>query len=211
MSHWFVRRVPVVLLVLVSLTGVATSSTPDAGATTPAACATSALSVVAYGTTVAAGTVGQLFWVADTGAHACTLHGYANVSFSGNYGFVASKKAAVPLAVSEQHGRHYTDIAGVAMNRAPPTVTLSPGGAIASFWIFGTDEPHEMASGRSSRCIASTVMYAWMTGSRARLLVEPVHAGGFDWCGPVTVYPVVAGDTGSDPPYPLGLMFGAPA
>lgn len=210
MSHWFVRRVPVVVVLVVSLSGVATSSTPAASAAPPHACATSELSVISYGVSVAAGTVGQLFWVADTGAHACTLHGYANVSYSGNYGLVASKKAAVPLAVTEHHGRHYADIAGVAPSRALPAVTLSPGGAIASFWIFGTDEPHQTSNGHQSRCIVSSVMYAWMTGSHARLLVEPVHAGNFDWCGAVTVFPVVAGDTGSDPPYPLGRMFGAP-
>jgi hypothetical protein len=166
------------------------------------------LNVIAYNVSVATGTVGELFWVADTGTRACTLRGYASVSYSGNYGFVQSKKPAEPLLVTEGHGRRYVNIAGVAKTRALPTVTLSPGGAIASFWIFGTDMPHRLANGHQSRCIISNVMYVSMTKGASEVVVEPVRAGNFDWCGPVTVYPVVAGDTGSDPPFPLDRMFG---
>jgi len=144
----------------------------------------------------------------STGSRACTLRGYARVTYSGNYGFVQSKKAAQPLAVTVEHGRRYVDIAGVAKDRVLPTVTLAPGGAIASFWIFGTDEPHQLTNGHQSRCIVSDLMYVSMTGGTADLLVEPVRASDFVWCGSVTVYPVVAGDTGSDPPFPLDRMFG---
>jgi hypothetical protein len=166
------------------------------------------LNVSAYNVSVATGTVGQLFWVADTGTRACTLRGYATVAFSGNYGTVQSKQPAQPLAVTEEHGRRYANIAGVPKDRGFPTVTLAPGGAIASFWIFGTDFPHQLADGHQSRCIVSYVMNVSMTRGASELLVEPVRAGNFDWCGSVTVYPVVPGDSGSDPPFPINRIFG---
>lgn len=202
------RRASLFVLVLCLLSAVGPTAASESGATTLAACTTSQLNVIAYNVSVAAGTVGELFWVADTGARACTLRGYARVTYSGNYGFVQSKKPAQPLAVTEEHGRRYVDMAGVAKDRVLPTVTLAPSGAIASFWIFGTDEPHQLADGHQSRCIFSNVMYVWMTRSTSGLLVEPERASNFVWCGPVTVYPVVAGDTGSDPPFPLNRMFG---
>ena len=202
------RRAVTIVLVMGLLSIVGPTAAPESGATTLAACTTSQLNVIAYNVSVAAGTVGELFWVADTGTRACTLRGYASVSYSGNYGIVQSKKSAEPLAVTEEHGRRYVNIAGVAKDRRLPTVTLAPGGAIASFWIFGTDMPHQLANGHQSRCIFSNVMYVSMTKGASEVLVEPVRAGNFDWCGPVTVFPVVAGDTGSDPPFPLDRMFG---
>src|ERR1700722_7605887 len=83
-----------------------------------------------------------------------------------------------------------------------------PGGAIASFWIFGSDEPHQLADGHQSRCIVSTDMWVSLWSGPQVIIVAPERAGNFDWGGPVTIYPVVAGDTGSDPPYPLQRMFG---
>ena len=202
------RRASVVVLVLSLVCAVGPPAASESGAATLAACSTSQLNVIAYNVSVAAGTVGELFWVADTGARSCTVRGYASVSYSGNYGIVQSKKPAQPLAVTEERGRRYLNIAGVAKDQVLPTVALAPGGAIASFWIFGTDMPHQLANGRQSRCIFSNVMYVSMTKGASEILVEPVRAGNFDWCGPVTVYPVVAGDTGSDPPFPLNRMFG---
>lgn len=202
------RRVLTVVVVMGLLSVVGPTVAPESGAATLVGCTTSQLNVIAYNVSVAAGTVGDLFWVADTGTRACTLRGYANVSYSGNYGIVQSKKPSQPLVVTEEHGRRYVNIAGVAKDRVLPRVSLSPGGAIASFWIFGTDMPHQLANGHQSRCIFSNVMYVSLSKGAPEVLVEPVRAGNFDWCGPVTVFPVVAGDTGSDPPFPLDRMFG---
>lgn len=203
------RRAVIIVLVMGLLSIVGPTAAPESGATTLVACTTSQLNVIAYNVSVAAGTVGELFWVADIGARACTLRGYARVNYSGNYGFVQSKKPAQPLEVTVEHGRRYVTIAGVAKGRALPTVTLSPGGAIASFWIFGTDMQSQLADGHQSRCIYSEVMYLSISRGPSEILVEPVRASSFDWCGPVTVYPFVAGDTGSDPPFPLNRMFGS--
>jgi hypothetical protein len=202
-----VRRASVVVLVLSLLNVVAPMLTTQSGAASLVPCTTSQLNVIAYNVSVATGTVGELFWVADIGARACTLRGYARVTFSGNYGSVQSKKPQQILAVREEHRRRFVDFAGVAKDRAVPTVRLSPGGAIASFWIFGTDMQSQLANGHQSRCIFSEVMYASLTKSISQLLVEPVRNSNFAWCGPVTVYPFVAGDTGSDPPFPLDRMF----
>ena len=202
------RRMAIIVLVLCLLSAVEPAATKESGAATLPACATSQLNIIEYNVSVAAGTVGELFWVADTGAHACTLRGFARVTFSGNYGFVRSKKPAEPLAVTENHGRRYANFAGVGNNLAVPTVTLSPGSSIASFWIFGTDEPHQLSNGHQSQCIISDAMYVSMMRGIPEILVEPVRASDFVWCGSITVYPVVAGDTGSDPPFPLNRMFG---
>jgi hypothetical protein len=203
-----VRRSLVVVLILGLLSAVGPTAVPASGAATPSACTSSELNVIDYNVSVAAGNVGQLFWVADTGSRSCTLSGYARATFWGTYGFVPSKKPAESLVVTEKYGRRNADFAGVATGRELPVVTLSPGGAIASFWIFGTDQPHQLADGHQSRCIVSTDMRVSLWPGPQVIIVAPERAGNFDWCGTVTIYPVVAGDTGSDPPYPLQRMFG---
>jgi hypothetical protein len=201
-----VRRAIVFVLVLWMISAVGPSTASKSSATTLSACTSTQLNVIDYGVSVATGTVGELFWIADTGARACTLSGYARAKYWGNYGFVQSKKAAQPLVVAERHGRRYAEFAGVAKGRVLPTVTLSPGGAIASFWIIGTDEPGRLANGHQSRCIVSYEMWVSMSKGPSVIIVAPERAGNFDWCGSVTIYPVVAGDTGSDPPYPLARV-----
>jgi len=206
-----VRRALADLLVVVASTGVGPSHPPREGASTVRACTWSQVSVTQYNVSVAAGTVGELNWAADTSARACTLSGYVRVAFSGNYGSARSRKPPQPLAVTEAHARRYVNVAGVARNRRLPTVTVSPAGAIASFWIFGTDEPHVLNNGQTARCIVSDDMSVWLPGATQALTVQPMRAADFYWCGPVSVYPVVAGDTGSDPPTSLTSMFGTPA
>ena len=120
-------------------------------------------------------------------------------TYWGNDGFVQSKKPAQPLEVAEEHGQRYAEFAGVAKGRVLPTVTLSPGGAIASFWIFGTDMQSHLADGHRSRCVVSYDMWVSMSKGPSVVTVAPERARNFDWCGSVTIYPVVAGDTGSDP------------
>jgi len=202
------RRGFAFFLVLFLLTAVGPTAASETGATTLSACTTTQLNVVSYNVSVATGSVGDLFWVADIGARACTLRGYPRASYWGNYGSVQSKKPAQPLVVGVTHGRRRFDFAGVAKERVLPTVTLSPGGAIASFWIFGTDMPGRLADGHQSRCIVSYEMWVSMSKGPSAVIVAPERAGNFDWCGSVTIYPVVAGDTGSDPPFPLDRMFG---
>ena len=126
------RRGFAFFLVLFLLTAVGPTAASETGATTLSACTTTQLNVVSYNISVATGSVGDLFWVADIGARACTLRGYPRASYWGNYGSVQSKKPAQPLVVGVTHGRRRFDFAGVAKERVLPTVTLSPGGAIAS-------------------------------------------------------------------------------
>ncbi|MDE3064141.1 MAG: hypothetical protein KGJ36_00530 [Acidobacteriota bacterium] len=174
-----------------------------AAAAGPRPCSFRDAVVTTYGVSVAAGTVGELFWIAATGARACTVHGYARVSFTGTYGTAPSRRARIELAVAQSDHRRRAPIAGVALGRALPTATVSPGGPIASFWIFGTDEPHVDANGTTSRCILSGDMSLRLPGDANPLTVTPARNMSFDWCGPVELYPVVPGDTGSDPPFPL--------
>jgi hypothetical protein len=202
------RRGFAFFLVLFLLTAVGPTAASETGATTLSAYTATQLNVVSYNVSVATGSVGDLFSVADIGARACTLHGYPRASYWGNYGSVQSKKPAQPLVVGVTHGRRRFDFAGVAKDRVLPTVTLSPGGAIASFWIFGTDMPGRLADGHRSRCIVSNEMWVSMSKGPSAVIVAPARAGNFDWCGSVTIYPVVADDTGSDPPFPLDRMFG---
>jgi hypothetical protein len=194
-----------VLCLLVTVGPIAASET---GATALSACTTTQLNVIDYNVSVAKGSVGNLFWVADIGSRACTLRAYPRATYWGNYGSVQSKKPAQPQVVDEQHGERRFDFAGVAKNRALPTVTLSPGGAIASFWIFGTDMPQRLADGQQSRCIVSDETWVSISKGPSVIIVTPERAGNFNLCGSVTIYPVVAGDTGSEPPYPLDRIFG---
>ena len=157
------------LLVLFLTTVVGPTAATETGATTLSACTTTQLNVISYDVSVATGSVGDLFWVADIGARACTLRGYPRASYWGNYGSVQSEARSTPV-VGESHGRRRFDFAGVANDRALPTVTLSPDGAIASFWIFGTDMPGRLADGHLSRCIVSYEMWGRCRRDRRRSL-----------------------------------------
>ena len=196
------------MLVLCSVVAVMPSAASATRATTLSACNTTQLNVVSYNVSVATGSVGVLFWVADTSSRACTLHGYPRVSYIGNYGTVQSKKSAQPLEVPEAYGKRRFDLVGVAKDRALPMVNISPDGAIASFWVFGTDMPQRIAAGNQSRCIVSYEMRVSMSKGPTEIIVTPVRAGNFDFCGSITIYPIVSGDTGSDPSYPLDRVFG---
>ena len=120
-----------------------------------------------------------------------------------------SDKRPHRLTISEVHsyGRDGNDIGGLKRGLPIPTVTLQPGGGVASFWIAGTDEPHNVPP---TRCIMSYKMLAWLPGTSSSIVVRPLRANGFFWCGAFAVHPVLPGESGSDPPMPLSYYFGTP-
>ena len=181
---------------------------PATAAVTPT-CTAASVRITDYNTVVGAGSVNDLFWIKNVGRQACSLRGYVGVAFVGVYGIATPYKDPHRLALSEVHsyGRNGNDIGGLKKGLPIPTVTLRPGGSVASFWLAGTDEPHGVPS---SRCIVSYTMLAWLPGSSSSIAVQPLHANGFYWCGAFAAHPILPGQSGSDPPTPLSYYFGIP-
>jgi hypothetical protein len=200
----------IVLAVVATLVGLSTSGTSGASSNLVVPhCGTGSVRITDYNTMVGAGSVNDLFWVKNVSHQACTLRGYFRVAYVGVYGIGPNDKHPHRLTISEVHsyGRDGNDIGGLKRGLPIPTVTLQPGGGVASFWIAGTDEPHNVPP---TRCIISYKMLAWLPGTSSSIVVRPLRANGFFWCGAFAVHPVLPGESGSDPPMPLSYYFGTP-
>ena len=205
------RRASVVLTTFVLFSvGFPTvmSSSSTAAAVAPA-CAASSLRITDYNTLVGAGNVNDLFWIRNLSSHACSLRGYVRVAYVGVYGSGTPYKVPQRLAVREVHsyGRDGNDIGGLKGGRPVPRVTVQPNGGVASFWLAGTDEPVGNPPGR---CIVSHKMLVWLPGSSISIVVQPLRANGFFWCGGFAAHPILPGKSGSDPSMPLSYYFGTP-
>jgi hypothetical protein len=206
-----VRRASPVVAALTCLLGASLAGTSAASASSTAVstCAAASVKVTDYNTVVGAGNVNDLFWIKNVSGQECSLRGYPRVTFFGVYGDKFSAKNARTLVVGEERtlGRDGNDLGGVKLGVAIPKVVLPPHGGRASFWIYGTDEPH---NNPPTRCITSYEMSAWLPGDSAPIVVAPMRGNGFFWCGAISVHPIVPGDSGSLPPMPLSYFFGAP-
>jgi hypothetical protein len=105
------------------------------------------------------------------------------------------------------YGRDGNDIGGLKRGLPVPRVTVQPNGGVASFWLTGTDEPVGNPPGR---CIVSHKMLVWLPGSSISIVVQPLRANGFFWCGGFAAHPILPGKSGSDPSMPLSYYFGTP-
>lgn len=179
---------------------------PSAAAAVVPACAASSVRITDYNTLVGAGNVNDLFWIRNVSSQDCSLRGYVRVAYVGVYGVGTPYKDPRRLTVSEGHsyGRDGNDIGGLKKGLPIPSVLLKVNG-LASFWLYGTDEP----VGRTPvRCIDSHKMLVWLPGSSISIVVRPLRANGFYWCGGFAAHPILPGESGSDPPMPLSYYFG---
>ena len=186
---------------LAALTCLAAVAVPvvGAGSASSAApgvveCGASSLAVAYRGTTGGlAGSFGDLLWVTNVGHAACTLRGYATVSF-------VSHGRAVIIASQDRRGHLGNDEFGVAPGRRVPWVRLGPDGGRASFWLFGSDV--------QTPCHDLTTLVVSLPGTRGRADL-PAPSGFSQWwfCGDVLwVNPIVGGVSGSLPPQRLSRL-----
>lgn len=180
-------------------------STAAAGAAPP--CSARAVRISDYNTIVGTGNVNDLFWVRNIASTSCSLRGYVRVAYVGVYGIATPHKNPHRLTVREvrSYGRDGNDLGGLKKGLSVPTVTLEAHGGVASFWLYGTDEPH---NDPPTRCITSYTMLAWLPGSSSSITVQPRRNNGFFWCGGFAAHPIVEGRSGSDPPVALSYYFG---
>jgi len=198
-----VRRLSVDLVVAsIVLVGVrAPVATAAATATPVPTCAASSVRFIEHSTLSGAGNINDLFWIRNVSAQTCSLSGYVRVAFDGVYGIATPYQNPRRLAVSEtySYGRDGNDIGGLKKGLALPTVTLTSRGGVASFWLYGRDEP---AGNPPNRCIDAHAMVAWLPGSSRSVSVQLLRANGFFWCGGFRAHPVVPGESGFDPAMP---------
>ncbi len=154
------------------------------------ACGRTTVRVTWRGTTGGlAGHFGELYWLRNTGAVACTVTGYPTVSFA----------APIPRAktrVLDVQGYEDVNMFGAPPRRPLPTVRLAPRG-VASFWLFGEDV--------TGPCLSSTEMLVAVPRLTGRAVVRaPTVYTMWPYCGnAVAAFPIVPGGSGSDPPRPL--------
>lgn len=186
---------------------------PTSAATRPVLSCTSVfIRITDYNTVVGAGNVNDLFRVHNVSNQTCKVSGYVRVSYVGSYGLTTKGKKPKLLAVAQGDtlGANGNDLGGIKRGVAIPTVTLKPKG-LASFWIYGTDDPHGVTNGQSTRCITSYKMLVRLPGATPSINVSPMKSNGFFWCGGISMHPMVPGESDSIPARPLTYYFGTPS
>ena len=141
--------------------------------------------------THAGGTAGmtqteQLFWIRNVSAHECSLKGYPTISF------IDLSGQSRPPTLRDQPGPTYS-FYGNAHGRVVPLVDLKSRGGLASFWVVGDD------SYPQSECVKSVMAKVVLPGGDRTTTVRARATELFDFCGVVSVDPIVAGVTGSIP------------
>ena len=197
-------------MTLVVLVGSLASIGPSrATAASVAPCSATMVRITDYNTVVGTGHVNDLFWIRNVSRQECTLRGYIRAGFVGVDGIGTPYKNPHVLAVRETHlrGDAGNEVGGISDGLQIPTVTLRPGGSVASFWLDGLDIPVGNSPGP---CIISHEMLVWLPGSPTFSVVQPLRSNGFYWCGGFAALPVVAGASGSDPSKRLSYYFGIP-
>jgi len=182
---------------------------PRATAASVTTCSPASVRVTDYNTVVGAGHVNDLFWIKNVSRHACTLRGYVRAAFVGVYGIGTPYKNPHLLKVREVHlyGRGGNALGGINNGSPIPRVTIQAGGGVASFWLDGTDI---QVGNPPGRCIISYKMLVWLPGSATSIVVRPLRANGFFWCGGFAALPILPGQSGSEPSRPLSYFFGTP-
>jgi hypothetical protein len=163
-------------------------------------CSITSLRVTHEGASAGMTQTEQLFWIRNVSAHECSLKGYPMISFIDLAG-----KSRSP-ALRDQPGPTYT-FYGNARGRGAPLVDLKPHVGLASFWLVGDD------TYPPSHCVKSVITRIAVPGSGGSTTVRARSNELFDFCGVVSVDPIVAGLSGSIPARALadvpGLRQGA--
>lgn len=195
-------------VVLVAWCSVSIGSSSANAAPAPS-CTTTSVRITDYNTVVGAGHVNDLFWIKNVGHQECTLRGYVRVAFVGVYGIGTRYKNPHRLSIREVHlyGRDGNALGGIDNGHPIPKVTIQPDGGVASFWLDGLDI---QVGNPPGRCIISYKMLAWLPGSSTSIVVQPLRANGFFWCGRFAALPILPGESGSEPSRPLSYYFGTP-
>lgn len=203
------RMTTKLIIIVIFLAGIPTMMSSSVGAVVVAPpCAANSVRISDDNTVVGAGNVNDLFWIKNISTSTCTLRGYVRVEYVGVYGIGPTKATPHLLQVPEtrSYGRDGNDLGGLKKGLPIPSVVLKEHG-VASFWLYGTDEPHGTPP---SRCIVAHKMLVWLPGSPTSLTVQPLRGNGFFWCGGVSAHPIASGESGSDPAVPLSYYFGVP-
>jgi hypothetical protein len=206
------RRVwRIVLGTIAIATLPAVASSADGQSARVAPCSRTAVAITTYMANVAAGSVDELYWIRNVSDQRCSLRGFVHVVYIGTYSPRPVMKAHRLVIVERDSYGTGGVYGGLHHGLAVPMVVLPPRTGVASFWISGTDEQFHQANGRASRCIMSFTMRVWLPGATAALTAVPQRAGTFFWCGSITIMPILAGRSGSDPAHPLSYFFGNPS
>jgi len=165
-------------------------------------CKTASLRVWEYNTLVGAGHVNDLFWIRNVSNDSCSISGYPSI------GYQSMSGRALSVKVGDERGNNGNLVGGVRSGLALPDVILQANGAVGSFWVDGLDIP---AGNPEPSCINTRRMTFTAPHSSGSTPASPIKNDGFFWCGEVSVFPVVAGRSGSLPARALSYFFGVPS
>jgi hypothetical protein len=196
--RWIMTSAIVTVLGIVPIwSGTASSVPPNIPR-----CKTAGLRVWEYNTLVGAGHVNDLFWIRNVSSESCSIAGYPSIGYQNMHG------RALPVKVGDERGNDGNFVGGVKSGFALPDVILQAKGAVASFWVDGLDIP---AGNPAPSCIDTKRMIFTAPHSSGSTIAPPLKSNGFFWCGGVSVFPVVAGRSGSLTARALSYFFGVPS
>jgi Protein of unknown function (DUF4232) len=156
-------------------------------------CSQSELRVTYSGILAGTGNFNMFFVVKNVSSKNCSLRGFPQTSFKG----AENVQLRVPYVDSADSDGN--DLGGLRPGEAIPTVVLAAGHGVASFSIYGRDEPrtNSLKGCEEWRRMLVELPDVKSTETVYRLAQNEMS---YLWCGSIVVHPVVPGRSGTDPP-----------
>jgi hypothetical protein len=156
-------------------------------------CSQSELHVDYDGTLAGTGNFNMFFLVKNVSARSCSLRGFPRASFRG------ADDVRLRVSQGNDPDRDGNDLGGLSPGVKIPRVVLAAGHGVASFSVYGRDQPHVNSL---KGCQEWRRMLIELPGARGFATVYALtsHEMSFLWCGGIIMHPVVPGPSGTDPP-----------
>ncbi len=155
-------------------------------------CSQPELQVTFSGIRAGTGNFNMFFLVRNVSSKNCSLRGFPQPSFRG------AKNVELQVPYVNSADSDGNDLGGLRPGTAIPTFVVEAGHGVASFSIYGRDEPHTSSL---KGCEEWRRMLVELPGAKSAVTVYRLaqNAVSYLWCGSIVVHPVVPGRSGTDP------------
>jgi hypothetical protein len=165
-----------------------------AGASTSVpTCSQSQIRLTYSGIRAGTGNFNMFFLVRNVSSKKCLLRGFPQTSFRD------AKNVPLRIPYVNSADSDGNDLGGLRPGKAIPTVVVAADHGVASFSIYGRDEPR---TNSLKGCEEWRRMLVELPGVKSTVTVYRLAQNemSYLWCGSIVVHPVVPGRSGTDAP-----------